>query len=352
MTTNTSLKQKTHQTKVNHPDSIKKPSRIKLVYDICMLIAIIIDLIIISIDGILMSHFAQEVANWLAISDSLAFYRANIHFPLSTLGGFFTIFLIVELLIRWGIAIKQKEYYRWFFFPFVHWYEVLGCFPQLRALRLLRAIVIGRRLHQLGHQVLPQSWIETGKFYYNMILEELSDRVILTATDNIRQQMMGGSSNQKAVQNIIDKNRADIETMIVSLLRQEVLPKIQQSMNAQKQHQLSIEVGQAVQNAIKETPELSRYVKMIPIAGGLIESQILHMGQKIGENVTANINQQLFSTTVLDELMQQIAHGIAQIDTSNPQLEALVINLLNDAITAFEEQVKVQQWKHQSHLSL
>ncbi|MGM8888325.1 hypothetical protein ACS8FD_20520, partial [Psychrobacter sp. 1U2] len=147
------------------PPRRPQPNRLKLAYDIVMLIAISIDLLFISIDAILMSNFSSHVAGWLAISDGLSWYQTSLHDPLRTIGGFFTIFLIIELLVRWAIAIKDKVYYRWFFFPFVHWYEVLGCFPQLRALRLFRAVIIGRRLHQLGYQVLPQPWINRIKFY-------------------------------------------------------------------------------------------------------------------------------------------------------------------------------------------
>ena len=71
----------------------------------------------------------------------------------------------------------------------MHWYEVLGVFPALRALRLLRAAVITKRLHRLGIQVIPKRWVDSAKFYYHLLLEELSDRVILTAIDNFRAQI-------------------------------------------------------------------------------------------------------------------------------------------------------------------
>ena len=44
--------------KPNHP----KPSRFKLTYDIVMIIAISIDLLLISIDAILMSNFSSNAA--------------------------------------------------------------------------------------------------------------------------------------------------------------------------------------------------------------------------------------------------------------------------------------------------
>ena len=106
-----------------------KPNRFKLTYDIIMIIVISIDLFLISLDAILMSSFSGNVAGWLSLTEALSWYREVLHEPLRTLGGFFTLFLIFELLVRWAIAIKENVYYRWFFFTFVHWYEVRGCFP-------------------------------------------------------------------------------------------------------------------------------------------------------------------------------------------------------------------------------
>ncbi|WP_261870397.1 hypothetical protein [Psychrobacter sp. JCM 18901] len=99
--------------KSNHP----KPSRFKLTYDIVMIIAISIDLLLISIDAILMSNFSSNAANWLTVSDALIWYQTTLHDPLRTAGGFFTIFLVIELLLRWAIAIKQKSLLSLVLFP-------------------------------------------------------------------------------------------------------------------------------------------------------------------------------------------------------------------------------------------
>lgn len=65
-----------------------KPNRLKLTYDIVMIIAISIDLLLISVDAILMSNFSSNVAGWLALSDGLSWYQSTLHDPLRTAGGF------------------------------------------------------------------------------------------------------------------------------------------------------------------------------------------------------------------------------------------------------------------------
>lgn len=331
----------------------KQPLTGKLIYDMFMLLVIVVDLTIISIDAIMMSSALAYVGEWIGITEFISTYKENFHNPIHTLGGFFTVFLIFELVVRWIIAIASKTYYRWFFFPFVHWYEVLGCLPQLRALRLFRAFFIGRHLYKLGYQVVPQKWIDTGKFYYELILEELSDRVILTATDNFRTQIKDTASHQALVQKTIESNRKEIETMIVSLLHKELAPRLQQSLNpTDKSSPIAIQAGEAIQDAIVQTPELRKYLRMIPIAGSLIESQVLTIGQKVGENVVNSVSQRLLDTQVLDKLFQEIAEGITRIDIDNPAMESLLGNVIEDGLTSFEEQVKVQQWKHNQHIHL
>ncbi len=326
----------------------EKPSRLKLLYEMGMLILIIIDLLIMGFDALLMSSFMTSLSNWLGFGELLHGYQSAWHHPLKTMGGFFTIFLIIELLARWAVAIQQKRYYRWFFFPFIHWYEVLGCAPQLRALRLLRAVVIGYRLYQLGYYVLPKNWIKTGVFYYEMLLEEISDRVILVAIDNIRNEI--SRVDGQLVQSIINNHRAEIEVVIVEVLQQEVTPILldKTHKNPMFAEPLAEQVGLAIQQSLNNTPELRRLLKMIPIAGSIIESQIMSIGKHLGENLTLSLSKNLTQPETLDTIYQQVAKGISQVDTSNPALEKLISAIIEDSLGALESQIKIQQWKHRA----
>ena len=328
-----------------------KPNRFKLTYDIIMIIVISIDLFLISLDAILMSSFSGNVAGWLSLSEALSWYREVLHEPLRTLGGFFTLFLIFELLVRWAIAIKENVYYRWFFFPFVHWYEVLGCFPQLRALRLFRVVIIGRRLYQLGYQVLPQPWLNRIKFYIDLVLEELSDRVILTAIDNYRQQLTNPVTQKSLIKSSLGDNRDDIEAVLLDLLRSELVPKLRKINNSSTGEDIiAQELGHAIQDGIANTPELHRLLRLIPIAGGLIESQLQSIAHNIGVNTATSLNARLLDDKNLDPLMMAIAKGVAQLDIDHPALNTLIAKIISDSLIAFEAQVKIQQWKHQDML--
>ncbi|MDO4896921.1 MAG: hypothetical protein Q3971_06100 [Moraxella sp.] len=328
------------------------PSSTKIAYDIIMLGLLVVDLLLIMGDKVLMSALAGRLAEWLGFGANLTVYQEHYHLSVSAIGGLFTIFWVAELSVRWLIAIFKKTYFRWFFFPFVHWYEVLGCFPALRALRLLRAGVIIQRLHRMNIKVIPEKWLKSAQFYYHVILEELSDRVILTAIDNFREQMAQSKTHGELVQSAIDKNRGELEVVVLELLRRELSPKLEQAFLQHTGQKLSSDIGQAVERALGQTPELNRYLKLIPIAGSLIEGQITNVGKHIGENVTTAVNAHLFDKQTLDDLMVGIAKGVANIDTTRPELQKLVGTVVDDALTAFEKQIKIQQWKHKAQLQL
>lgn len=340
------------------PSDMDSPSLGKLAYDMLMLVAISTDLLLVGVDAVLMSSFAETVAGWASLLPQLLYYQLYWHEPMRTVAGFFTLFLVLELLLRWLIAIRRSSYQRWFFFPFVHWYEVLGCLPQLRALRLLRAIVIVRRLHQLGYQVIPRRWLAALNFYYRLLLEELSDRVILTATGNLREQLKRAGQHKSIVQNVIDTHRQDIEQVLLSMLRRELVPRLQTALHPQytaashRASPLVEQVSHAIQQALSESPEFRRYLRMIPIAGSLIEGQIVNISQSIGEQVSVAILEHLFADQTLDRLMQEVAHGVSQVNTEHAELETLLSSLINQGLTSFEAQVRSQQHTHQQHFHL
>lgn len=326
--------------------SSDKANKIKVSHDILMLGLLMIDLTLIFVDGVLMSALIANIATWVGFDTTLHTYYTQHHEALATIGGVFTLFWITELTVRWIIAIVNHTYHRWFFFPFVHWYEVLACFPALRALRLLRAVVIIKRLHKIGIKVIPQSWVKSARFYCGVILEELSDRVILTAINNIREQIKGSKPHEKLIQDAINKNRIVFENAILEILRAELSPKLSLAFHGQMADQLSSDISLAVEQALIDTPELKKYLKLVPVAGNLIENQITAIGKNMAKNITISINSHLFHEKTLDALMVQIAKGVANVDTNHPALQELISRAAEDMLNAFEQQIKIQQWKH------
>jgi len=141
-------------------------------YDIFMMFIIVFNLFCLCANAFLMSNFGDWLFNEIQLPQVLQYYKTDLHPWVIKTESWFITFLVVELGIRWLIAIVNKHHARWFFFPFIHWYEILAIIPQLRFLRLFRAGIIAYRLHELGYPVVPESWRKTGLFYYRVVMEE------------------------------------------------------------------------------------------------------------------------------------------------------------------------------------
>lgn len=336
----------------------KKVTWSSIAYDGVMLFIICVDLLIIVVDAIMMSGLTQNIVTYLTsylgfnwLSDALYHYRANWHPTATWLGDGITIFLIAEVAFRWFWAIVTQRYYRWFFFPFVHWYEVISCFPQFRALRLLRVVVIGYRLYQMGFNVIRKSWIKTGKFYYNMVLEEISDRVIMIALGTIENELKNSNAHQKLIRSIIDNNRPQIQSLVGEILQKEVAPNLKQNADLTREG-----VGNAVYRALANVPELNKYLRMIPIAGKMIESEIQSIGKSVADNIASELLQPFYQDAKhgkqTNENFEIISKAVGNISAKHEPLEELVSSIIFSSIDTIRAQIKDQQWRDTQASSL
>lgn len=141
----------------------------------------------------------------------------------------------------------------------------------------------------------------------------------------------------------------DILKVIVEVLQQEATPLLQSTPAhpAIFAKPLAEQVGLAIQQALTDTPELHRILRLIPIAGSLIENQMHSIGQHIGENLTLSLTTNLTKPQTLTLMYEEIAKSLVQIDVTSPALEKLVSDIIEDSLTSLANQVRIQQWKHQ-----
>ena len=313
-----------------------------LVYDVFMMLLIIINLIFLSANAVLMSDFGEWFFHFIHLPESLAFYKTELRPWVVKTEGWFTSFLVAELLLRWLIAIIYKHHPRWFFFPFVHWYELLAIMPQLRFLRLLRAGIIAYRLHQLGYQVVPQTLYKRGLFYYHLVMEELSSRVVLTVLDGVKRELLTSTTHKQLIHELIDQHREQFALALTELLQTSLAPALQEYRTS-----LATEVGLVVNKAIEETPELTQLLRLIPLVGGRIEQQIQSIGQRLGENITTGLLQPFTEhpPSAPNPAYQLIAQKISQLDLEQDALEQLVRSVVFGALETIRQQVKIKQWQ-------
>jgi hypothetical protein len=311
-----------------------------------MVFIIVFNLFCLGMNFFLMSNIGEWFFNTIHLPNVLEFYRSYLHPWVITTEAWFIIFLITELAVRWAIAIVNKHHARWWFFPFIHWYEILAIIPHLRFLRLFRAGIIAYRLHELGYKVVPDNIRIKAAFYYSVIMEELSDRVVISVIDGVRQELETSSSHKKIIHDLVDHHR-QLFTVALSSLLQESLAKTLQ----EQQPMITKKVGIIVNKAIEDTPELTQLLRLIPLVGGRIEQQIQSIGQRLGENVSIGLIEPFTAGSAHNpnENYQLIAEKVSELNIDNHYLEELVESVVFESLAAIRKQVKIKQWQQTLH---
>ena len=320
----------------------QKPSKINLAYDVMMVVFILLNLLLLAVEYALYAKFSWliHLMEFLRISLSA---QMSLKSFISESNAFFTLFLIVELTIRWIIAVGQKKYYRWFFFPFVHWYEVLGCLPILRPLRLLRAAVIAYRLYLLGYPILPRSWIRKGQFYYELVLEELSDRIVIRVIDGITTELKQNKTHHDIVEKIIQKHKPMFIKTLFELLEKNLPRAINQNQAIISQY-----VSGAVERSLQNTPELQQILHLMPVVGNLLSNRLESIGARLGENIALELMQPL--SQVPNPLYAEVANQVGNLQLHTLELEKLIDSIVIEALQVIRDQVSIQQWKVQEQI--
>jgi len=164
-----------------------------LAVDVVMLVLIIANLFLIVVDWGFESVLVQQQLQSYAPSLH-RWYDQTIHQHFLFYDLVFVAIFVAEIVVRWGLAIYRRRYHRWFFYPFVHWYDVLGCIPvsSLRSLRLLRVIAMVPKMQRIGLFDLRETYLfETYEKYRDIVLEEISDRVTVRIIEGLQTEIRG-----------------------------------------------------------------------------------------------------------------------------------------------------------------
>lgn len=257
---------------------------------------------------------------------------------------FVSIFL-AELLLRWAIAIKRKTYHKWFFYPFVHWYDTLGCIPiaSFKFFRIIRVFSIAYRLHKLKIVDFSETYIyKKGTKYLNILVEEVSDRVVVNVIGGVQQEVDRGNP---VVDRILEEVIVPRKMELINFISQRI-QKATTSAHISYQADIKEYVDSLIKKAVDENREISR-IEMIPIVGGNISGML---ESAISDIVFKVINQALrdLGSDKNKELLGEIADLAFEtvlLEETDLTLNQIAKDIANESLEIVKEQVKVKQWK-------
>ena len=190
--------------KINRQKLNESHELVWFIVDFVMLALLIVNLLWIIFDWLFAADFIQQGikanVNWLYES-YLPIHNNFVLYDMAFIAVFLT-----EFLVRWVRSVYLKTYTRWYFYPFIHWYDLVGCIPVAgaRALRFLRIFSILYRLQK--YQIIDLSQNRVFKFiqfYYDVVLEELSDRIVVKVLAGTQEDLKHGSPLVHRIQNEI-----------------------------------------------------------------------------------------------------------------------------------------------------
>lgn len=317
------------------------------VLDFIMLGLLFINIVWIIFDWL---YAAEGVRDLLfAYAEPVAEFYRPIHRNFVFYDLIFVSIFLTEFVIRWINAVITKVHRRWYFYPFIHWYDILGCIPvgSYRFLRILRVISIVYRLQKYNIIDVTNTRVFTFlKFYYEAFLEELSDRIVVKVLSGTQEELRHGSPLVERIQNDILLPRRAI---IADWLSERVANAAQQGYIPHRgalRHYLE----NCVDSALNQNVELSR-LRVIPVLGpqitetleeavGDIVAQVIH---QILDDLASSRNHAFIEDIVNAMLEGQVSDGTDEMGETEQQL----ITVVNEIIDAVKDQVAVKRWRQE-----
>lgn len=313
-----------------------------LVVDAIMMGLISINLIWLIFDTLFTSYRLRETLAW-AFPEFTRFYAEQVHPDFVFYDLIFVSIFITELLVRWGVAIHQRTYHRWFFYPFVHWYDVLGCIPvgSFRWLRLLRIFSILYRLQK--YQIIDLSNTYPWRFiskYFNALVEEISDRVVINVLSGVQQEIQTGNP---VAEKIVSQVLLPQKTILIDWLSERVNTLTDVLYQPKREH-LRRYVRTLLSEALEKDARLAAMERM-PLLGdamvNLIEQTISDIAFNVIDQLIADVGHE--DTDLLVKEMSDVA--IEHLLQPSHELNVAGRAVLIDVLEVVKEEVAVKKWK-------
>ncbi|BFN29691.1 ion transporter [Pseudomonas sp. SCT] len=281
--------------------------------------AFIVLLVCINLSLILFdSLFAlQPVSAVLAdlVPELHARYQQSVHANFQYIDLGFVAIFVLDVLLGWTVALFERRYARWYYYPFAHWYDVLGCIPLagLRWLRVLRVGTLLIRLQRLG-LIDMRGWAIYGLFsrYYYLLIEELSDRVMVRLFGRLQQEI-GASDDlsRRLLQEVVRPRKQRLLNDISRRLQDMLETGYRDNRGAIEGY-----VSQLIHQALQNNPEMHN-LRRLPL----------------GNRLASTLDDAL--SDIAARLLQGAVEGMR-----GPQFQALAGNLADEFFDAWVYQDK------------
>lgn len=312
--------------------------------DLVMLALILANLALIIFDWMFMNATFQGLLRTYVPSFH-GFYNTTIHANFFYIDLVFVSIFVAEILFRWTWAILRQRYYRWWFYPFIHWYDVIGCIPisSFRALRVLRIFAIIPKVQRLGIFDLTKTYVYSKYVKYrDALTEEITDRVTVQILEGVQDGVQQG---HPVTQRIIEDAIAPREKALIAAFAHRIQEALASSY-APHRDALKTYVDARVADAVETNPEVQR-IAQLPGVGRPIHTLLQ---RAISDIVFHIIDDALHDVASLenDALIAEITKTSSEAlvcPQFDPRLNRILRDMIVHSLDLIKEQVEIKQWK-------
>jgi len=329
---------------MNLRETLKNKYSILVIIDVVMMLLLVANLTLILFDWMFSIEFFNESIEQ-HLPDFYAFYDTQVHQEFHSIDLVFVAIFLSEFAFSWILAIIQKAYYKWFFYPILHWYDLAGCIPvgSFRFLRILRVFSILIRLNNLKVINLSNSYIAIKmKKYYGIIVEEISDRVVVNILEGVQDEIQEGGP---VVENIIKEVVRPKQDLLVEWISRRIERAVQSDV-LKKKEEISVYVKELISDSLSKNEDL-KTIEQLPIMGRKIVETIENT---ISDTINNIIEQALLDLAshknrlLVKETTDVIIKSIEYKD-DNDELNKVYTDIVMEVIDVIKKQVLVKKWK-------
>lgn len=310
-------------------------------WDILLMTILIINFILLIWDW----FYSIELVNSFFIENCPGFSSVydDIHANIKLIDLSFVAIYLTDFIAGWVISVvkhKEKKYS----YPLTHWYDLLGCIPSgsLIFLRLLRVVSIIIRLHK-KHLINVGKWsiVKKGITIYSIIIEEISDRVVLNILNGIRHNISMGTPVSKLIfSDIIEPQKQKIIDIVF-----EKFKTVSSAEYSAYKNEIAGYVKEKTKEAISSNKEVSLLTK-VPVIGsqikGTLEKSVSGTITGVIDNITGDLlsNQgQEKLKTVSTEITDSVIKDLEK------DLRPVITDIILATVDIIAKTANVKQWK-------
>ena len=309
--------------------------------DALMLLLLVINLLWLTFDSLYATALVSDFLSQQVPSFTSAYNPIHKNFLFYDL-VFVSIFLL-EFVVRWVHAVYVHTYRRWYFYPFIHWYDLLGCVPAsgARILRVLRIFSIIYRLQKYGVIDLANTRLfQFLMFYYDAFMEELSDRVVVKVLSGTQEEVQRGSPLLHRIQQEILVPRSD---RIVDWLSEKIATYAQHGF-VPRRRELREYLNARVIGAMKQNQDLKR-IRDLPIFGSWASGTLDRAVGDITAEVIEEILEDLSSPDNHDFVEDLVDAFLHEREEPGMGTNEAMIDGITETLELVKQQVHVKRWR-------